>query len=343
MRHLLAATLLSASALSAQERHVLSGNAPAIWNLAGVARLEAGEGRDVVVTLTRGGPDGRKLEVSANSEELKVRYPSNDIIYDQGQERYRSTTTVRVRRDGTFGGSGWSGDGERVRITSFGRGFEGHADLVIAVPRGKSLQLHLAVGRVDVRNVEGDLRIDVSSASISATGTKGRLALDAGSGAVQVTDAEGDLSVDTGSGSTTLTDVRMRAVSVDAGSGSVRGERVRADRFKVDVGSGRISLDGLTTDDLFVDTGSGSVTLELTKAPRSSEIDTGSGSVSITLPANAGLDLDIETGSGGISTEFPVTMNSTSRRALRGTIGDGSGLLRVSTGSGGVRLRKAMN
>lgn len=343
MRLLLAATLLTASALSAQERHILSGTAPTIWNLAGVARLEPGTGNDIVVTLTRGGPDGGKLEVSAARGELKVRYPSTAIIYDEGERRGRSSTTLRVRRDGTFGGGDWGGNTERVRISSYGRGFEGHADLTIQVPRGKSLRLHLAVGRVEVRNVEGELSLDLSSASVIASGTKGRIEVDAGSGSIELRDAEGELTVDTGSGSTTLTDVRLRSVNIDAGSGSVRGTNVRAERFKVDVGSGRVGVDALTTDDLFVDTGSGSVNLGLTRAPRTSEIDTGSGSVTITLPASVGLDLDIETGSGGITTDFPVTMNGISRRSLRGTIGDGSGLLRVSTGSGGVRLRKALD
>jgi lia operon protein LiaG len=51
------------------------------------------------------------------------------------------------------------------------------------------------------------------------------------------------------------------------------------------------------------------------------------------------VEVDISTGSGGISSEFPVTMQTIRRQELQGTIGDGSGgRIRVSTGSGSVRL-----
>ena len=73
----------------------------------------------------------------------------------------------------------------------------------------------------------------------------------------------------------------------------------------------------------------------------SAHIDLSQGPVTLRLPANADADLDIRTGSGGISTDFPVTMEQVRRNELRGRIGAGTGgRLRVSTGSGGVRLER---
>ena len=334
-----AAAALLASPLAAQERHVLPGPAAAIWNLAGDVRLEPGTGADVVVELTRGGSDGRRLDVVASGGQLKVRYPASEVVYRGGSGNGRSSSTLNVREDGTFNGD-WNGRGRRTTVRTSGSGLEAHANLVIKVPAGKRLEVNLSIGTVEVTNVDGDLRIDVHSATVRASGTKGRLVVDAGSGSVHVENASGELEVDTGSGSTILTDLQMTRVVVDAGSGSVTARGVRADRFSVDVGSGSVTAENLTTDDLFVDTGSGSVRVDLTKVPRRTGIDTGSGSVSITLPAGSNADLDLESSSGGISSDFPVTMNDVRRHSLRGKIGEGGPIIQVSSGSGGVRLLK---
>jgi lia operon protein LiaG len=101
-----------------------------------------------------------------------------------------------------------------------------------------------------------------------------------------------------------------------------------------------VNVDGLVADDLDVETGSGSVRIDLARVPTRTRLDTGSGSVHLGLPATVNADVDIDTGSGGISSDFPVTMNDFGRRQLRGRIGEGGPMIRVSTGSGGVRLIK---
>ncbi len=333
---------LDSSPLEAQERHVLTGPTAVLWNLAGEVRLEAGSGSDVVVEVTRGGAEGKRLDVSASAGQLKVRYPADEIVY-RGSGRNgrdgRSSTTLSVRDDGTFDGS-WNGRGQRTRVRSYGEGLEAHADLRVLVPAGKRVEVNLAIGEVTVTNVNGDLRIDVHAAGVRASGTKGRLTVDAGSGSVVVEDGEGELDIDTGSGSSDIMGFRGRSVTVDAGSGTITTRDVTVERFSVEVGSGSVRADLLSTDDLRVDTGSGSVAVGLTKVPGSTDIDTGSGSVRIELPANANATVDINSGSGGISSDFPVTMEQLRRRELRGKLGEGGPMLRVSTGSGGVRLLK---
>jgi lia operon protein LiaG len=337
---LLVSSVLGAASLGAQERHTLTGGSAVIWNLAGEARIEAGSGSDVIVEVTRGGADGRRLEVVASGGQLRVRYPDDRIVYRDGNPRtYRSTTTLNVRNDGTFNGD-WRGDGRRTVISTHGEGLEAFADLVIRVPKGQRVELNLAVGYVEANNVEGDLRIDVHSASVAAHGTRGQLSVDAGSGSVRVEEATGDLDVDTGSGSTTITNVKMTSVMVEAGSGTITGRGIETQRFSADAGSGGVNVDGLVADDLDVETGSGSVRIDLARVPTRTRLDTGSGSVHLGLPATVNADVDIDTGSGGISSDFPVTMNDFGRRQLRGRIGEGGPMIRVSTGSGGVRLIK---
>lgn len=338
--HATFAVLLLPAALSAQERQVLTGPTATIYNIAGEVRLEPGTGDDVTVDVIRAGRDARRLEVRLRDGRMSILYPDDEVVYRGGRSR-GSMSGLRVRPDGSFGGDWSSGmGGRRVTVRSFGSGLEAWADLVVRVPRGKRVEVHLAVGEVVAANVEGDLDIDVHSASVRTSGTRGRLMVDAGSGSVRVADARGELEVDTGSGGIELSDVEMSRITIDAGSGGVDGRGVKAGRLSVDVGSGGVDLEGTITDDLLVDTGSGSVRLDLATVPRSLVIDTGSGGTTLRLPADAAADVDIETGSGGIASDFAITATTFRRDEVRGRIGDGGGRIRISTGSGGVRLLK---
>ena len=143
----------------------------------------------------------------------------------------------------------------------------------------------------------------------------------------------------TGSGSIELADVKSAVVRASTGSGRVTGRRIEAERLEVSTGSGGIVLDLVTARNVRTTSGSGSVRLDLRQVPRDLTSRAGSGSVEVSLPSEVNAEVDITTGSGGISSEFPVTMESVRRRELRGRIGTGAdGFLRVSTGSGSVRI-----
>ncbi|HEU4454355.1 MAG TPA: DUF4097 family beta strand repeat-containing protein [Longimicrobium sp.] len=341
-RGIVGATIVLAAAapcaLEAQggERFVLEGTRAAVYNLAGAVRVEAGTGSDVVVEVTRGGGDGRDLRVRVDDGVLAVTYPGDQIVYPAAGRGSSSQTTVRD--DGTFGGDRGRG-GRRVRIAGSGSGREAWADLRVLVPAGRTVSVHQAVGRVELTNVSGDLRVDGLAASIRSQGTRGSLTLDTGSGSIEVRDAEGEVELDTGSGGVRMTDVDARHLTVDTGSGGVTGRGIRADMLKVDVGSGGVRLDQVAARDILVDTGSGSVGLSLTADAERVRIDTGSGGVTLSVPSNFGAALEIDTGSGGIAVDVPVTARRASRSSLRGTVGDGRGTVIIDTGSGGVRIR----
>lgn len=326
-------SLAGSGTLQAQERHVLTGATAVIWNLAGEVRLEPGTGTGIVVEVTRGGSDGGRLEVRASGGQLRVRYPDDDIVY-RGERTGRSSTTLNVRDDGTFGGI------RRVRVRSSGSGLEAHADLRVLVPRGQRVEVNLGVGLVTVHNVDGDLRLSTHASSVRANGTQGMLTVNAGSGSVRVENGSGDLDVDTGSGSTSVRGFEGRAVRVNTGSGSVTLRDVKVQEVSIDIGSGRVVGETVSADRVSIESGSGGVDLELMVVPQDTDIDTGSGGVRLALPAGANADVDIETGSGGISSDFPVTMEEMRRRELRGRIGQGGPKIRISTGSGGARLVK---
>ncbi len=197
--------------------------------------MEAGPGPDVVAEATRGGADAAKLKVMKSeidgTQTLRFVYPADRITY--GKLSSGSSTQLRVREDGTFSDrhddEEHRNEGRRVTISSGGGGLDAHADLRITVPMGKQLSLYLAVGKVSVTNVEGDLHIDAASAPVTTSNTRGELNIDVGSGdgagdqvagrplgghrlrrGVAHRCAGEDVSVDTGSGDVTGTGVKQR-------------------------------------------------------------------------------------------------------------------------------------
>lgn len=331
----LLATLAAPAGAQQAERYSLRAERVAIHNLAGEVRLAAGSGADVVVEVTRGGSDARELRVDrrrdGGEERLVVVTPGDRVVYPRlGRS---SNSSFNVREDGTFGRGG-----RRVTVTGSGRGTEAYADLLVRVPAGRTVMLHQGVGKVEVANVDGNLRVNTASASVAASGTRGTLDVDVGSGSVRVERAEGDVSVDTGSGSVRLADVRGRRLHVDTGSGSVTGSGLAAEEVVVDVGSGAVELSGVRAGSIRVDTGSGSVQLALAAPARSVKIDTGSGGVRLAVPPSFGAEVEIDTGSGGIAVEVPAQAQTVRRSHYRGRIGDGRGRVEIDTGSGGVRI-----
>lgn len=342
----------SAAAQPGVERRALSGTRVALYNVAGEVRIERGRTREVEFEITRRGRDASRLRIESGTvrgvPSVRVLYPDGeDIVYRGGAERdsrwSMSRTEARIRDDGTWGGERRSmGDGRRVRVKRSGNGLEAWADIRVLVPDGQTLEARLLVGELRATDVDGDLTLDAGSARVLTDRTRGALDIDAGSGGVEVREARGSrLDVDVGSGSVRLTDVRSDRCRIDTGSGGVSGSGVGCTGFTLDVGSGSIRLVDAAMDEVMIDTGSGSVDLGLRSSPRRLRVESGSGSVTLTLPASYGASVDVDTGSGGIATDFAVQTTRVERGALRGTIGDGRGRLEVSTGSGGVRLRRA--
>ena len=287
----IATLLLFPLTLAAQqqpERRTVAGDHVAIYNLAGVMRLERGTGGDVVVELTRGGPDAGRLEIATGPvrgrEALRVIYPDDEIVY-RGLGR-GSNTTLHVRDDGTFNDRDDQGrhrgdEGRRVRIMSSGSGLEAHADLRIAIPAGKRVEVYLAVGQAFASNVDGDLRVDVAAANVTADHVKG------------------SLLVDTGSGDVTASSVRAGNVKIDTGSGNVRLDLLAdLEALDVDTGSGDVTIN-VPPDlgaELDIETGSGDIDLQnVTVRTTRLERDHLTGAI-----GDGKGRIRIETGSGGV-------------------------------------------
>ena len=138
--------------------------------------------------MTRAGAGAARLRIAQGEIDgratLRVVYPEDRI--NSGKRSRGSSTTLRVREDGTFGDADdehWERpaarparreEGRKVTIAS-GDGLDARADLVVRVPRGHRVAVYLAVGTVAVTNVEGELTVDTHEAEVTANGVKGEL------------------------------------------------------------------------------------------------------------------------------------------------------------------------
>jgi lia operon protein LiaG len=339
---------LTPAAMTAQqaERFTVSGDEIAIYNLAGSVTIEPGSGAATVL-VTRAGPGAARLSIAKGELDgrgtLRILYPSDRIVYPAMGKG--SSTDLKVREDGTFS----DGDfyhrhdddedddrhdhyesGRRVTIVGAGDGLEASADLRIQLPAGRRAWVYLAVGKVAVANIDGELSIDAHNAPVNATGTRGALSIDVGSGPVSVTGARGTLSVDTGSGPVEVSRFEGKELTVDTGSGDVTASEVKSDGLSIDT--------AVSAPEITVETGSGGITADLRTNPTALSVETGSGNIRITAPQTLGAEVDIETSSGEVESDFPLQVTRHSREHLVGTIGNGRGKIQIETGSGDVRL-----
>jgi lia operon protein LiaG len=340
---LLAALLWPARANSA-ERYTLSGRKIAVYNLAGTMVIESASGSEAVVEAMLAGRDQGKLKIATGRiderQTLRVLYPGNSIVYPQYGRG--SSTTTRVRDDGTFGGKDsnlWP-SGRRVRISGsgWGGGVEAHADLKLLVPKGCDVIVRLAVGDMRVSNVDSKLFLDTGSGAVVSSGTSGGLAIDTGSGSVRVARADGPVSIDTGSGGVSVHETRGGNLVIDTGSGDVDASAIDTPMLSVDTGSGHVELDGVSARSVHIDTGSGGVTVGLRSIVEELNIDSGSGSVEVQMPRETGAMLSLQTGSGGLDVDMPLTNLRRDHGELYGQMGDGKGRIVIETGSGGIHI-----
>lgn len=145
------------------------------------------------------------------------------------------------------------------------------------------------------------------------------LRLRSSNGAIEVTGIMGDLELDTSNGALRLTEV----------TGHVDGE----------TSNGRITVSGLTgTIDARTSNGSISFSGSLA-AGTEHELRTSNGSITVEVGPEANLRVDASTSNGDIAAEFPLVVERVSDDVLKGTIGDGSGSLRLSTSNGSITIR----
>lgn len=110
---------------------------------------------------------------------------------------------------------------------------------------------------------------------------------------------------------------------------------------KLQTVNGSIQASGLAGD-ARIETVNGTISARFAEVSSSQEIEIESvnGSCNVYLPKDIGAKVSLASVNGSTSCDFPITLERSSRRSLRGTIGSGAIALKASTVNGSVRLNR---
>lgn len=224
----------------------------------------------------------------------------------------------------------------RERFSGGRHNFHSSADYHVTAP---------ADARVSVHSVSGD---------VQAARMKGDLSVETVSGDVTVDSATRVSSAKSVSGEVTLTGISSEGtLAASSVSGDVIARGLKADRIELTSVSGTVRLRDVACDGAEITSTSGDVEFAgaLSKNGRY-EMQSHSGTIRIELTGNTGFDVEATSFSGEVRADVPLDRRSDPddegdgrrgprRRSLRGTYGDGSAVLELTTFSGDIIITSA--
>lgn len=141
-------------------------------------------------------------------------------------------------------------------------------------------------------------------------------------------------------------DIQISGATAGVSASSVSGDVTLADvagDIRTNSVSGDVQVRGATTGAISANSVSGDVEIIVSQLTGSGDLtfSTVSGDVEITLPANLGANVRMTTVSGELTSDFPLTtQGNRQRRNVEAQIGPGGRLLKFSSVSGDVILRR---
>jgi hypothetical protein len=294
------------------------------------------EQRETLTKTVRIGSNG-VLDISNLSGSIEFRRGGGNEAVIEITKIARARTVEEAKEMLGLVGIEVTGQGERAEIrTHYPTGQHGRRNISVSVNFNITVPQNTRV------------RATTLSGNLKATDIRGELSLTTTSGSVQITNASRITAAKSTSGNVELTNVDSD-VALDAGtlSGNVILRQVKARRIQIGVISGRVVAQDVETDRLEAQTVSGDVHFSgaLSKSGRY-ELKTHSGNVRAEIAGRTGFELDANTFSGSVQSDMAVEGASATagggnrRKSLRGTVGDGSAVLNVTTFSGNVYVVK---
>ncbi len=185
---------------------------------------------------------------------------------------------------------------------------------------GHNFQMNNISIDYDITTPRGtDLRADTGSGDVKVNDNGGPVQLRSGSGNIEASGLSDHVSLETGSGNITATMLSALDVKAQTGSGDINLKNVQSGLW-AHTGSGNLTISGKPLSAWKVETGSGDATLDTGGAPLSLNATTGTGDISY---------------AGGLLKQA----SNTSKDHVIGDANGGGPQVRVTTGSGNIRVR----
>lgn len=193
-------------------------------------------------------------------------------------------------------------------------------DVVVTVPARTEIQITSGSGDIELREVDGDHRIECGSGDIEFQSIRGDLVFTTASGDIEGTSVSGTLVFTAASGDIELEDV-SGILTVTTASGDI------------EIAGPDLSIQATAS--------SGDVDLRIAELTGDIRANTASGDVSLALGAGNHARIKLATSSGKVSSKITLSdfSQDKKRRELQGTLGDGTHEIALNAASGDVDLR----
>lgn len=271
-------------------------------NLSGDIRIMPGSGRELIIEITRHARG--RTEADARAALTRVRVETTH----RGERATARTVYPQNERQPNYSVS---------------------VDYVVTAPAGTRVTAKTLSGDVTVGAIRGDLTVNSTSGDVQITGATRLIHAKTVSGDVTLQNCAADdaLEASTMSGDVTGTNLKARRVELQSISGNVTGRNVIAQSAKLHS----------MTDDVIFDG-------DLAAGGRY-EFSTHAGTVRLSVDGRTGFNLEASTFSGTVTSNLPLKVENAgtgrrSNRNVRGTFGDGSATITVSSFSGSVIVTK---
>jgi hypothetical protein len=199
----------------------------------------------------------------------------------------------------------------------------------VTAPERARITANSISGNISVRDVKGDLALETVSGDVRIANAGRIPKAKTISGDVEIADTtiEGTMDASTVSGTLFLRKVTARRLDLHSVSGNVTLQDVECDRIDAQSVSGDVQLAGALMRGGRYDLGSHS------------------GQVKLSLSGDVGFQLEASSFSGSVRTDLPLTLQGTGsasgrQRNRRGTFGDGSAVLDLTTFSGSIVISR---
>ncbi|HEX8801399.1 MAG TPA: DUF4097 family beta strand repeat-containing protein [Terriglobales bacterium] len=250
------------------------------------------------------------------------------------------------------------------------------ADMDVFVPRDAAVEVASKRGDVSISTRKADVKLTVQHGDIALNEITGSAKMSLDKGSIRASNISGDVDIDGRVDDVTLEDVRgavklngdffndirlskigrtveFKSARSDIALASVPGDlQISGDSLRATDASGpmrlvtrskEIHLEGVTGD-IQVENANGDIEIHAAdKLPMGKmNLNGKHGDISLTIPANAGFQLEATTRKGDITTDFgSLKVDSSSGGShASGTVGNGASKLQINADTGDIRINK---
>jgi len=338
------ATLILPAAAGAQTIRVSEHAARAVARERTTVAYQRGENRQELTDRTT-----RVLRIGASGE-LDVSNIAGDIVVTRSGGNEASIEIVKTARARTPEDAREMLGLVTVEVSER----NGRGEVRTRYPQGEDRRnrrnINVSVAYTIAAPANARLTVKSISGNISVTDIKGDLSLETVSGDVRIGNAGRITSAKSVSGGVQIADTRVDgALEASSVSGTVAARRVEARRLALGSVSGNVILDTVTCERADANTVSGDVEFSgpIARSGRY-ELKSHSGDVRVAVAGGAGFEVDASSWSGSVRADMPLTLRTQQgerdrngrSKSIKGTFGDGSAFLTLTTFSGSIVITR---